>query len=731
MKAAANTARTKVEPTPPVEAAPVDSFLLLLARAVRNFRLYPADSTFRDEAVAACHEAHSALRGFDRLSCRVSRRELLVDDRAIGSGTLVEHELARRLHRLQVADLTFESTVTSRDLSQFCATVLACDERQGGDLTLADRLTRDGVEAIVPRIAARPEVLDVDTARVLQFDPSRVPKPDEKPSVETLPASGAEAVGYLYPKGKGWVRLDPKASSEALTLTDLALAVEDPRDLSLMLLRLSNDGGTEDIKRDAALRLKFDDLTMIFASMPPELGRAMFSKLARSVLALGVDARQSLLKDTVLPGLIEGRSAGQILNDFPDLELADAIGLLLDLETSDPGVINAALTRLELPPDRRQAMTPLLQRRLKQRDAAGTPVDPGTADVIDRFAEKWIKIDAQAGKNFLELSAFDLSFGPAARAEASGISDTVEGADALDAKVTCVLGLLRLNPTPQVVDTLLERLAGAIAAFERADRWPDLISAVSRARDLGETLTESRSDIAQAITTTLSGHCTRTRTLRIVQLEERGGDDSVTARRLVEAFGAAIALSFGGLLQDGVDESKMAALTHLMRDHARLLAPGIVPALKTCPPRTACVLLSLLASAGPGFEKAVAHRLADEDETVFHAALGALSRIGTSPAAAAVATQIRTGSRARCQLAEATLWRFAPAMIQVQLFELLRDREFVFGRRDIVLKVLQRAHATDVEVPRETLRTLSRLMFRLWQPSLVRIGLKARRMVGR
>ena len=96
---------------------------------------------------------------------------------------------------------------------------------------------------------------------------------------------------------------------------------------------------------------------------------------------------------------------------------------------------------------------------------ADTPAGaPGTADVIDRFAEKWIKIDAQAGKNFLELSAFDLSFGPAARAEASGISDTVEGADALDAKVTCVLGLLRLNPTPQVVDTLLERLAGAIAA---------------------------------------------------------------------------------------------------------------------------------------------------------------------------------------------------------------------------------------------------------------------------
>ena len=69
--------------------APLDAFLRLLAKAIRNFRLYPSDSAHRVQAIAACHEAHTALRGSDRLVCRVTPCELLVDHVSIGAGTII------------------------------------------------------------------------------------------------------------------------------------------------------------------------------------------------------------------------------------------------------------------------------------------------------------------------------------------------------------------------------------------------------------------------------------------------------------------------------------------------------------------------------------------------------------------------------------------------------------------------------------------------------------------
>jgi hypothetical protein len=710
-----------------LKAAPsgADAFLQLLARAVHNFRIYPAESTFRVDAIAACHEAQARLSGGDRLTCRVTPSELFVEGIAIGAGTIIEHELSRRLHRARVAELTVHCTATLRDFSRFCTDLIACDLHQGGESTLAERLTEHGVDAIVPKLAPRPEVLQADASQGPTHDAVQHQRPPQDPS-----SVAAGSTGYLYPKDKGWVRLDPGAPTDAVSLTDLAVLVDDPCDLSSMLLRLCNDGGTEEVSREAALRLKFDDVATIYASMEPQVSRPMFAKLAQSVLALGPEGRKALLKATVLPGLIDGRSGGQILNDFPDVDLAEAVGLLLELETAEPGLLNAALTRLDLPPERQQAVAPLLQRRLKARDTAKTPTSAETGDALSQFAEKWIKVDTKTGKSFAEFAAFDLSFDAEARAGTSGISKAVETADALEAELACLLSLIRLDPHPQVVEGLLQRLVAVFATLERGERWDAFVLAVAQARSLGAALQTSRPDIADAVSRTLSTCFTRAHALRVVQLYESGGASKATAGRLVAAFGPTIVPIFVVLVEDGLDQQKMTALSQLVGEHARLLAPGLVSGLGRCSPQTACMLLELLSFAGPGFERAISNRLKDQDDRVVQAATRALVQVGTAQAAAAVAAQIRTADGPSCTAAEAALWRFPMELVKSQVFELLRDREFVAGRPDVTFRFLDRAMAADLRVPRETLLVMSGLMYRFWHPALVRVGFKARRMVG-
>ena len=44
-----------------------------------------------------------------------------------------------------------------------------------------------------------------------------------------------------------------------------------------------------------------------------------------------------------------------MLRDFPDMDLAESICLLLDLETAAPELLTTALARLDLPAERHEA----------------------------------------------------------------------------------------------------------------------------------------------------------------------------------------------------------------------------------------------------------------------------------------------------------------------------------------------------------------------------------------
>ena len=149
-----------------------------------------------------------------------------------------------------------------------------------------------------------------------------------------------------------------------------------------MLLRLTDDEADTQSPAEA-LAQKFSDVATLFGALDPRVARVMFSRLATAVLELNPERRQMLLRRTILPGLLDGRVEGEVLKDFPDLDLADSLCLLLDLETAAPEVVTGALARLDLQPERHNAMLPLIRERCRRAPAprerrASTPT-PGSS----------------------------------------------------------------------------------------------------------------------------------------------------------------------------------------------------------------------------------------------------------------------------------------------------------------------------------------------------------------
>src|SRR4029453_3891929 len=79
-------ARTRA-PRPP-EAGRADECLLLLARAVQQYHTYPPTSPLCHHAVEACQRALVSLGHRDQLDFRVTPHALIVEEVALGRGTL-------------------------------------------------------------------------------------------------------------------------------------------------------------------------------------------------------------------------------------------------------------------------------------------------------------------------------------------------------------------------------------------------------------------------------------------------------------------------------------------------------------------------------------------------------------------------------------------------------------------------------------------------------------------
>ena len=699
------------------EAGSVEDFLQKLARAVQQFRTYPPTSPLCLNAIDAAQRALSLGQHREQIAFRVAPHELILDDVPYGRGTIVEQELARRLHAASIAEVKMEHTASTRELSRFCLDLVRCEDRTHGRLNLIELLTDHGVDRIGLRPAYRPEVLDVGAPAA----PVAGMIEHQRQRREELFAAGGP-VDHLYPPDKGWVRLDPATPFSTLSLVDLALLCDDPAALATMLLRLTDGESLDNVTEADSLAQKFSDLTTLFSALDPRLSRVMLSKLARAVLDLEPDRRQALLRRTILPGLLDGRVEGGVLRDFPDLDLADSLCLLLDLETAAPEVVTSALARLDLPAERHAAVMPLLESRLQSRKG-----DQPRDTSVDAHARKLVHVDAARARSLAEFSAFDLSVDARTVETLGTIREAVAATDTLAEQLACLWRLIRLEPNPEQVQRFLNRSVTFLSRMEKDGHWQAVTMWLTSYRDLASALAEGRPDVAEVIDAGLAAFCTPERTLRLVQAGEQGAEGRAIADAAVRALGAALAPPLLAVVQnrnrdrEGVRKTAIA----LLCDHATVMAPALVAALEQADVETRRVIVRALGFAGRGYEPVLGAALASPDEQTVRETLRALARIGTPEAAALVSAEIANGRDWVTGAAEEALWRFPAAEAHRQVARLLASREFVLKHAPLATRLLERAaHAGAAEV-RPIAAELASLRFRIWNPALVRLARKA------
>jgi hypothetical protein len=706
----------------------VEGALQLLARAIRQFHTYPATSPMCVDAVMACHDALKTLPHRDRVASRVGPRDLIVDEAEIGAGTVVEQELTKRLFKLRVASLEIECHATPRDLSRFCIDLVESEDPHHAEVTFAERLAEHGVAAIIPEMAQRPVVMDVG---VPHAHTTELIAHERRRQAEVELAQPDAPVSYLYPPDRGWVRTDPAQGLSQVSLLDLVVLVDDPADIATMLVRLTDDDVSGPDAKQSALERKYSDVTRLFSALDPRLAGVMFGKLARAVLNLDSDRRNNLLQRTILPGLLDGDANGKVLRDFPDMDLAESICLLLDLETAAPEVLSAALNRLDVSTERRAALVPLIEERMRTTRGGGSNDLSLGSSGVERHARELIRIDTSRETDFSEFAAFDLSMDAPAELAIVEVRAGIAATDVPMAQLLCATQLVRIERNPGLVEAFLRRALDLLAVLERAGRWNDLIEAVEGYGDLCADLRTRRPDVADVIFKAMSDYSTPTRLLALATLHERDDEGRAIAQRMLTALGPALVPGLIELMNRSAHEARARALVPLMCDMAPVLAPSLTSDLDSCGATATRVIVKILGYAGAGHESVVGRLAEHQDGQVTREAMRALARIGTPAAAALVARQIREGRGDRHSAAEDALWHFPPAQTATQVRELLRSREFVMSHPQTAARLIDRAGQSRVQGLDDTLTKLEALRFRFWKPSLVQVALKARELRAR
>jgi hypothetical protein len=723
---AAPRSQPKAAARRPADAAAVDEFLHLLARAVQQFHTYPPTSPLCLSAIDACQRALVMLEGREQVDFRVTPRELVVDDVPMGSGTLVEQELARRLHAASIAQVTIERVASSRELARLCFDLVQCDARHGIREQLIDVLEEHGVSRISLRVAHRPQVLPVG-----------VPPPPLAELIDHQRATRDEAlasggpVDHLYPPDKGWVRIDPTVPFDQVSLADLALLTQDPAMLAGMLLRLTEDDVTDGA--DDALSRKFSDVAKVFAALDPRVSRVMFGKLAQAVLDLEPEPRQALLRRTILPGLLDGRIDGTVLRDFPDVDLAESLCLLLDLETAAPEVVTSALARLDLPAERQAQLLPLVESRAQSR-VQSRPGGQAQDGGLDAHARKLMKIDRAKARSFAEFAAFDLALDEETLATLHEIHQTILASDLVITQIACLWNLVCLEPNPEMVQRFLDRTARLLEALEGEGRWVELAAWLARYRELAGTLAEPRPDVADVISASFAGFCSLDRAMRLVELAEQSEEGRAAAGTIIGALGADIAPALLEAVRvrpvNGKDSNGRAAV-QLLCDHATLVAPALVSSLGEADEVMHRAIARVLGLAGTGYEAPLGRLLESRDEQTVREAFRSLAKIGTSRAATLVGAEIEKHRGWVGGAAEQTLWHFPRNESDRQIRELLARRDFVIRRPDVAGRLLDRAAQSNSTHLAPVLQALVPLRYRFWNPALVRVARQAKTLLTR
>lgn len=699
----------------------VESFLALLAKAVRQVHAYPVTSQVCLDAVNACRSHLSSMEGSDETTLTVTPDYLLLHEHPLGDAPFVKHELTRRLRRARVSAITVNHGCSARDLTRFCVNLLRCSESADTSLSVAELMAEDGVEAISVEVISRRQVLPVAPSGPAQRD---LVAHERRRRDEGAPPNTRSV--HLFPPHRGWIRLDPAERFDAVSLSDLAILVEDPNELAALLDRLVEDGQAGSEAR-AALERRFGDVASLFAGLEPRLSRVMFGKLARVVLAMETEVRNAVLTRSVLPAIFDGRPAANVLHAFEDAELAEALCLLFDIATGASAVALSALEGLRLDEERRARVLPLMHELMQARIDPALGLDAAAALALDQQARRLTRIDARERRSFVELAGFDFRVDDDARTGIATVCDRIRETDGTTAELACLVNLVGLQPNPEVAATFVASAVDRASHLAAAGRWAELAVGLEHLASVTRSLRERRPEVTALVDDALNAFANQELAAALIATIDAGDGPKAVALRIVDALGTSIAPSLLSLLES--EPGKAAGAVSLMCERAGLFSQALADSLASSPARVRPHIARVLGYAGPGFEDALGQLCDRKDEKTTREALRGLSRIATARAAEIVGG---LAADARDWMATATietLLRFPADTGAAPIRDVLGHKSFVLAQPAAASRLLGRAgHARGPQLD-TVLRGIWSLRFRFWNRALVKVAREAGEML--
>jgi hypothetical protein len=705
-------------PPDPASRPTSDRFAGALAKTIHRFRAYPPDSPLCAEALDACHQALGACGG-ETLTLKIAPRGLLINDEVV-SDTPAVVDMHRRLHDLGVGTIGVLAETSARDLACFCRELIA---REGKAIpeSLPESLAARGVSHLHVAMVVRPAVLGAET-----IPAERLARLDVDERQRTMDR-GDRGGNHLYPPDKGWVRLDPGLPLPAqMSLTGLAQLVGDPLALATMLVSLSDQPPFDDPAD--ALADKFATVCDLFRSIEPSLSTALFGRLARSVLEFSPEQRMRLMRDTILPGLIEGRLDGSMPRHLPDAVLAESLAQILDEGIAGRELTLVALERIDLPPDRRTRVESLLAQSASTARHSPTGVARGAVDPghVDGYESGHITVDLTTPKEFNDFAQFDLAIDKEAEAALAAARASIETTRPPIERLRCLVNLLSLEASPDTARRLVNAAAPLLAQL-RADGNKHLIAEwIQRLREAASRARQARPEVASLIDGVLSQQVDERLLGELLGL---GGDPGGRGGpvEMLEAFGAAAAPALVDLLEHEGVRSRRHALVKMMSACAPAIAPGLLPFFPHPQKFVTRNLATVLGHAGQGYETALLSVVGHPDVRVGREALRALAQIG-SPAALDAVVRAFDERQEVALIAEEVFWSFAEA--RQAAIALLGDAAFAADHPALARRLLERAAHSDTADLAAAAAVLRGFRLHVWRPAHVRLGLAASK-VGR
>lgn len=670
----------------------------LLARAVQRHRLYPASSPLCQESVEACLSAFKSLPEVV-IELRVSPTRI---DHASGPipASPVVTELAERLFRADIEELSLRRETPSKELSRFCQQLATWDRRPDLHESFAETLSELGVSSIRARSADKADVLDLEiltAERMVHLAEERHARAPEDQRAE------GES------RRRAWIQVDTDCDVESIDLVDLAFLLDNQGDLARVLCDIA-EGGPPTANAAEALSQSMAELIELYGSLSPRIAEQRFSELAHTLMTLDERVRTALTRDVLLPDLLETGKAARLLRLLPEREILEAVRTLAELEVGAPGLVKLALDRLALPGDRRNALSHAIAGSIGT-DETRVGLAPDAPSLQGDGTERDLR----------EYTAYQLSVDRPTAAQLGRIAAAVEETDRAEARLRCWIDLVRHIRNPDHAEEILSQ-AGELLRSRISSRSAEAADWIRELRAAGDAIRELRPEVAEVVDDLLSALCSPDFIRSEARTWTAADESTAESQRLLRAFGPVSVEALIELLEEEEARGLRRRLVDFMCENAAAFAPGLGRYLTDDRWTVVRNAARVMGFAGPGRESELASLVGHAEERVSREALLALARIGSLEAIDLITDQLGHRHPVRRAMAEESLQTLSVEEGRRQVHRLLGDSDFFRRYPALARRLVRRFAPASGRNWEGVLRPMLSARFRFWQPRLMVLG---------